>query len=99
MSPKKFTDRRSVIDHVAAMGTECEFDRTGSRRSSRVSSERQVTDTLLPETPPQSNGRSGLGLFDVCPTRGEGAGRTRACGQTLNKPPGTKPRNAAARFG
>ena len=41
------------------MGTECEFDRTGSRRSSRVSSERQVTDTLLPETPPQSNGRSG----------------------------------------
>lgn len=42
--------------------------------------------------------RIGLGLFDVCPTRDEGGGRAAACGQTLNKPPGTKPRNAEARF-
>ena len=41
----------------------------------------------------------GLGLFDVCPARDEGAGRASICGQTLNKPPGTKPRSAASRFG
>lgn len=44
-------------------------------------------------------GRNGLGLFDVCPTRDEGSGCTGACGQTLNKPPGTKPRNAVGRVG
>ena len=41
----------------------------------------------------------GLGLFDVCPARDAGAGCASVCGQTLNKPPGTKPRDAARRFG
>lgn len=45
------------------------------------------------------NGRSGLGLFDVCPTRDAGTGRASVCGQTLNKPPGTKPRDAARGLG
>ena len=41
---------------------------------------------------------SGLGLLDVCPPRDEAGWREAASGQTLNKPPGTKPRSAAARF-
>jgi hypothetical protein len=41
----------------------------------------------------------GLGLFDVCPIRGEGRRRAGAGGQTLNKPRRRKPRNAAAQFG
>ena len=61
--------------------------------------ERQVTNVLLTETVGSVNDGSGLGLFDVCPTRDAGAGCASACGQTLNKPPGTKPRDAARRFG
>ena len=61
--------------------------------------ERQVNVGLPPESGRKPKIRSGLGLFDVCPARDEGAGCTSASGQTLNKPPGTKPRNAAARFG
>lgn len=45
----------------------------------------------------EPNDSNGLGLFDVSPPREGGSGRTNACGLTLNKPPGTKPRNAAGR--
>jgi hypothetical protein len=60
---------------------------------------RQPSDVVLTYPSNQMNVRFGLGLFDVCPARDGGTGRTKACGQTLNKPPGTKPRNAAARLG
>ena len=67
--------------------------------SGPTEAEGPVTEALSPDTDRRLNVSYGLGLFDVCPTRDVGAGRASVCGQTLNKPPGTKPRCAARRFG
>ena len=61
--------------------------------------ERWQVSARLALNSPQAKDYKGLGLFDFCSVRGGGAGRARVCGQTLNKPPGTKPRNAAKQFG
>lgn len=58
-----------------------------------------VTGRNRPRITRRPTGRNGLGLFDVCPPRDDAGRRNVACGQTLNKPPGRKPRNAATRFG
>lgn len=55
----------------ATKGRDYAFANLESRRPGRNLAERPLTGALLTDRVSKSNDRSGLGLFDVCPTRGE----------------------------